>query len=311
MLRLKMKNSIIYILMLSFISQVALGQSDIPLQFCGEEYPERELVSNWRKTDGKFCAKAACRNGESTLERQRCIYQREYPNTILMSQHDDFRSKDVAQYKSREDDFILNEGDTCFEECKPVPKTLLGFKQKDIFGVARESCRICFANRNDINGDGSYINPVTQKRIFQDQKCHFPCKGEKGDFGKRTVSAECKACSGEYFQFIQTKSSNCYEVDEVGGKRLVTPQLCKKDPDLSLTQYKQSSSFSFASLIFGAKPDCFEVDEKSEGTLLKFEVDRKKCESANEVVDSERSSGKNVDSAIENKKTTTGKTTQQ
>lgn len=306
-----MKKTMICILLVLVFSQAALAAIDIANQFCGSEYTEKILDSNWRKEGDKYCAQASCKNNDSLLERKRCMYQREHANTILVSQSDNFRGKNLAQYKARENTFIVNEGDTCYEECRPVANTFLGIKRKDIFGVERESCRICFANRSDTINDGSYINPVTQQRLYEGQKCHFPCQDKKGDFSKRAISQECVACSGQKFQLLLTKKNNCYELDLEGGIRIIPNHLCSSSKELTLTMYVSRSSFSLSSLIFGAKPECMEVDEETQGALFKNIVDQARCDSNKGIVNSDRSQGKDVDTKTNSKKASGGQTTQQ
>ena len=314
-----MKNTIPFILIFtSLFSVIAFGQNEIPDQFCDNSFTNKKLISNWRvvkkEKRKEFCAEAECTGPEGEMKRERCFYQRpEHPNTILMNQDDQIRTDKLASYKGRLFEHVLMVGDTCFEECRPVERTFMGIKRKDIYGMDRESCMSCFAKRKDITFDDSYDYPEVGRRLYYGEKCHYMCKDKSGEFtfGKRVLTEECKECIGTRFEYILTKSSSCLELDADRNKRPVPQKFCAPNSDLIMTHYVEGSGFTLKAIFLKGKPDCFEVDDHTNGALFKMLVDNERCASKNEISNADREEGKNIQPSSDKSKNVNSKASKQ
>lgn len=312
-----MKKTIHFILIITFIhSMFAFGQTDIPEQFCDNSFTSKRLLSNWRLEKGKreeYCAEVECTGPEGDVKRKRCFFQREeHPNTILMSQEDNIRTDKLASYKSRLFEHVLMVGDTCFEECRPAAKTFMGIKRKDVHGLDRESCLACFTKRKDLSFDDSYEYPEIGRRLYYGEKCHYMCKDKPGQFSfeKRVLTEECKQCIGMKFEYLLTKSSACYEVDSERGMRPVPKSFCAPSADLIMTHYAEGSIYSLKTIFFKVKPDCYELDDQTNGAIFKIVVDRAYCDSKG-ITNSDREEGKNIKSTGDNSKNKSSRASQQ
>ncbi|WPU64565.1 hypothetical protein [Peredibacter starrii] len=315
-----MKNTIHFILIItSLFSGIAFGQSEITDQFCDNTFTNKKLISNWRvvkkEKRKEFCAEVECTGPEGEMKRERCFYQRpEHPNLILMNQEDQIRTDKLASYKGRLFEHVLKVGDTCFEECRPVERTLMGIKRKDIYGMERESCMTCFSKRKDITFDDSYEYPEIGRRLYYGEKCHYICKDKPGEFSftPRVLTEECKQCVGTRFEYLSTKRGACLEVDSDRAMRPVPQHFCsQKGIDLFVTKYTQGSPYNWKSMLFKVKPDCFEVDDQTNGAIFKITVDQKYCEPKNEVLDTDRVEGKDVRPSTDKSKNSNSKASKQ
>lgn len=291
-----------------FFSTNTFG-AGIEEQFCDSEYTEKRLVSDWKIVSKKLCAEVECSNGQKSQRRQRCISQGGQPNQIHITQDDDLREPNKSGSHGSLHEFVVIAGDACFEACRPTIKKSM-FKEKVIFGAERESCAQCFSKRTDLNFDKSFLYPEIGKRIYYGQKCHYLCKDKPGVYSeeKRVLSNECQACVKEKFEYIRIKSNACIESAWPNEIRVVPNQLCSNKETIS-TEYKKISSL-FQSFV-GSSPDCYEVDERTQGSLFKRRTEPVYCDPA-AVVDSDRQGGKNVDTeSNKSRSKSSGKTTHQ
>lgn len=302
-----MKISTLFLFFIFFCTGAV--RSGIEDQFCDSEYTEKRMSSNWKMVGKKLCAEAECSNGQKFLKRQRCITQGGQPNQINIIQDDDIREPNKSGSHGSLHDFVVKGGDECFEACRPEIKKSM-FKEKEIFGAERESCLQCFAKRTDLSFDNSFLYPEIGKRIYKGQKCHYLCQDKPGSFSeeKRVLSNECQACVKEEFEYIRIKSNACIESAWPNEIRVVPNEMCN-NKNIITTEYRKISSL-FQSFV-GSKPDCYEVDERTQGSLFKRKTEPVYCDPA-AVVDSDRQGGKNVNTeSTKSRSKSSGKTTQQ
>lgn len=270
-----------------------------PASFCDESSHFKELVSPWdySKKEG-ICIEIKCATDETRMERKRCFKEGNHPNTIALHIDDRTWGPDSNGYHGTFQEIVLVPGEKCFEECRPVERRTFGIKRKDQYGIDRESCRQCFAQRSELTREEIYYIPEVEKTLYKGMKCHHLCQFEKGEFSdKREFSVDCQKCVGmnghepETFQYLLNKKGTCYEVDSDDKRRSLAQRFCQGEDAPILTQYEDGSSFSFQVYFLGRDPKCYEVDEKTGGRIYKREVSGDHCQEE-AVDDSERGSGK-------------------
>lgn len=266
-------------------------------RLCEGSSPENKLVSNWRKSDDGFCAEVFCKDGEREIQRKKCFVHKskEEPNTIWETYNDTIKAPNSYGIKGFGYDRRLYPGESCFNECTPVKKSILGIRIKDEFGLERESCRSCFANLKINKRDSNYFIPEVNMTMYSGMKCYSLCRLPKGEFKKsRDYSPECQSCVGmnglmpEKFDYLVNQDNSCWEVEKMETIRAVPHHICKDKENLLTTSYKSGSAYTFKTIFMKNEPECHEIDEETAGELYDRLVDPSHCRTEN-IVDTDRS----------------------
>lgn len=252
-------------------------------ELCGEGFSSTP-VNDWKGDEKKFCRKAVCKNETLEISRERCVSPlKDVENIISVSTQDHIRGPNIASYKSKADFVYIEEGDACFESCKPEEVKKL-FSTKTISGLQRPACVECFKNRKG-EYDNSFEYKEIGKRLFPNQKCYFACRDPKGPIvTSRKLKTECEQCvglnghQGEKFEYLKDRQGQCYEIDYNNGKWTVPSFLCGKNKNLMTTTYEWGSSYTVKTIFFKEKPDCKEVDTQTGGRIFSRVVGSSFCD---------------------------------
>lgn len=257
-----------FFLMMLLISFSVVAGTD-PAKVCGEDAVSSRLLKDWKKNDkDRYCVEAECSFKDKNLKREKCFFQNgEVGANVVFVSTSDHAS---GSYRSRADKVFLNGEEKCTDACME--------------GVKKKSCQECFKTRALEYKEEEFINyPEIGKPIRKGTKCYSACMDKAGPIQKtRVLTPECSSCVGvngftaEKFEYIQTKTGVCVQLDSQRKVYIVDRILCKEaGKDLSLTTYR--SSKSAAQWFFNQPPGCFEVDELTYGHIVKIEVDADRC----------------------------------
>lgn len=251
---------------------------------CDQEATEAKLLQPWKKKEGKFCTEVFCQVGKNTIKREKCFYQQEHENEVVMTYNDMIDGPEVAGMKGHAEFVRLHDVDACYVACRPEKRKILGISVKDAVGLKRESCQECFKKREHFKYDSSFHYQEVGKRLFPSQKCYQMCIDPLGPILQdRKLTVDCEKCVGlnghapEQFDYVLTKRNECLEIDQSLERRLVPNHFCAST-DVIYTQYQQASSYTLKTIFLKKKPDCFEVDDRTVGGLYKISVNPSRCE---------------------------------
>lgn len=261
--------------------------ADFAQELCGEEYTTATPVKDWYGDEKNFCRKAYCKNDVVEVDRERCVKpSKDQENIIMIVTEDQVKGHDVMGYKGKADFVYIEDGDMCFEACKPAEEKKL-FGKKIVSGLSRKSCVECFKNRKG-NYENSFEYKEVGKRLFPNQKCYFACRDPKGPIvTSRKLTTECEQCvglnghPGEYFQHLVDKDGQCYEIDSNNRRWSVPYFFCGKNKNIMTTTFEFASSYTVRTLLFKEKPQCKEIDVQTGGQIFSRVVGSSFCESEN------------------------------
>lgn len=270
------------------ISTSLYANSDMARKICDTDQGTATLLNNWKKESAtKYCAEVRCVNASDSFNRIRCFAKRDHMGeNKLVIITTDLRS---ASMKSRGEMLTINAQEPCFDFCKPE-KGMLKIKK----GLERESCVECLKERSLTYKEPVFIDyPEIGKPLEKNTKCYYQCVDKDGPIQKeRILSPECISCVGlngiapEKFEYLQTKSGKCFEVDK--DKRILSIDKisCQKaGNDLLLTYYNSVKTFS--EWIFNQPSTCYELDEATGGLMFKEMTKASHCEFSS-IDDSDR-----------------------
>lgn len=266
------------------ISMTTSHSAEYAQELCGEGFSSITPINDWIGDEKKFCKKAICKNDVVEISRERCVSpMKEVENIISVETEDHIKGHNLLSYKGKADFVYIEEGDACFEACKPEEVKKL-FSTKTVSGLKRPSCVECFKKRKG-EYDNSFEYKEIGKRLYPNQKCYFACRDAKGPIvTSRKLKTECEQCvglnghQGEEFRYLKDRHGQCYEIDYDNGKWTVPAFLCGKNKDLMTTTYEWGSSYSVKTILFKQKPDCKEVDVQTGGHFFSRVVSSSFCD---------------------------------
>lgn len=293
------KLTILFLTMLMTSMTIGAQPNDQELvqRLCEGSSPQNKLVSNWKESDDGFCAEVFCRDGEREIQRKKCFSHKskEEPNTVWETYSDTVKAPDSYGYHGYANDRRLYPGESCYDECAPVKKKILGIRVKDEFGLNRESCRSCFANLKTNKRDSDYFIPEVNMTMYSGMKCYSLCRLPKGEFkNSRDYSPECQSCVGmnglmpEKFDYLVNQENSCWEVEKMEKIRAVPHHICQGKENLITTRYSSGSAYTFKTIFMKKEPECHEIDDVTAGKLYDRLVDPSHCRTEN-IVDTDRS----------------------
>lgn len=251
---------------------------------CDPDSTKAELISPWKEKKDKHCMEVSCQTGPKSIKREKCFYQKEHQNEVIVTYEDVVSGPELLAYQSRAEFVRLHDGEACFDACRPQEKKGI-FKNKIISGLERESCRQCFEKRAHAPYDESFEYKEIGKRLYPSQKCFLLCRDPKGPIvTERKLSPECLACvggdgiAGESFEYMLDQEGECFEVDSERKVRTVPRHLCAKQNQLILTHYENGSAYTVKTILFKEKPECHELDNRTNGSLYKKIVHAGHCD---------------------------------
>lgn len=279
-----MKTTIFAVLILFTTSVFA---SDFSEEVCGPEYNTTRAIKDWYGDAKSLCRKVFCKNDTVEIERESCLQpMKDTENIIMVKTGDNYRGQQSTGYKGKADFVYIEEGDMCFDACKPVEEKKL-FGKKVVSSFERSSCIECFKNRKG-EYDNSFEYKEIGKRLYPNQKCYFACRDPKGPIvTSRKLTQECEQCvglnghPGEKFRHLVDKDGQCYEIDSEYRRWSVPYFLCGKNKDLMSTTFQWESSYSVKTIFFKEKPKCREIDTETGGKIFSRVVGSSFCESEN------------------------------
>ncbi|MCM2351070.1 MAG: hypothetical protein NDI69_13695 [Bacteriovoracaceae bacterium] len=276
------------LLLLFLLLTTSSWANDFAQKLCDADSTKAQLLSPWKKKNKKYCTQVACQRGANSITREKCFYQEEHENEVVVTYSDDVNvtGPNLMADQSRAEFVRLHEEDSCFNACAPVKKKGL-LKIKLIAGLERDSCRECFEKREHKPYDESFEYKEIGKRLYPSQKCFFLCRDPKGPIvTERKLSPACQQCvganglRGEDFSYMLNHEKNCFEVDFDNEVRSVPAHLCARPVDeIILTHYQSDSPYNLSTIFLKQKPPCRELDNRTNGLLYKRSVDHSHCDS--------------------------------